>query len=113
MKAFPFALCFELHAVAVEGNGLELRLVEIFHSEALRFSNEKVIEIRAIPMRVRDLIARTGGDEQLVAPFRIVEEWLLKLMMVKGEAALQSAGDLRIGLLPAPPLGQRQQTRQV
>ena len=88
-------------------------MVEVFHAERLRFANEEVIEIRAIPMRVRDLITWAGGDKQLVAPLRIVEERFFKLMLIKRKTALQSAGDLRIGLLPASPLGQWQQTRQI
>ena len=73
-NTFSPTVTIELHAVAVEGDGFEIRLVEVFHAERLRFANEEVIEIRAIPMRVRDLIARAGGDQQLVAPLRIVEE---------------------------------------
>src|SRR6185503_18148556 len=107
-NSFSSSLSFELRALAVERNGFEFRLVEIFHAERLRFANQEMVEVRAVPMRVRDFIARTGGDEQLVAPLRIAAERLSKLMMIKCKTALQSAGDLRIGLLPATPLGQRE-----
>src|SRR5207247_3680709 len=100
-KSFPPTFTVELHALAVQRNSFDSRLVEIFHAERLRFANEEVVEVSAIPMRVRDFIARAGGDEQLVAPLRIVEERSFKLMMIKRKTALQSARDLRIRLLPA------------
>src|SRR6266699_3356712 len=110
-NSFSPTFTLERDALAVEPNSFEFRLVEIFHAERLRFVNEEVVEVRAIPMRVRDFVARAGGHEQLVAPFRIIEERFFKFMVIKRETALQSAGDLRIRLLPASPLGQWQQTR--
>src|SRR5436190_9515508 len=87
-NSFCSTLSFELHALAVERNSFEFRLVEIFHAERLRFANQEMVEVRAVPMRIRDFIARAGGDEQLIAPLRIVEERFFKLMMIKRKSAL-------------------------
>src|SRR5712671_4802243 len=87
-NSFVPTLTVDSRAMAVERNGSEVRLVQIFHAQRLGFANEEVVEVRAIPMRIGDFIARTGGHKQLVAPLRIIEERFFKLMMIKGEAAL-------------------------
>jgi len=112
-KLSPLTLARDLRTFIADGNASGLCPIEILDSNTLRFTNEKMIEVRAIPVRVRNFIARTGRHEQLVASFRIVCEWQADLMMVKREAAFQAAGNLRICLLPRPPFGQWQQPRQI
>src|SRR5262249_13948630 len=45
---------------------IEAAFVEVFHVESLGFLHKKQIKVRPVPMRVRNLIVRTGGDEQLL-----------------------------------------------
>ena len=72
-----------------------------------------MIEARSIPVRIRNLIARAGSDQQLVPPFGITCKRLSEPMMVEGKAAFEAAGNVWIGSLPASPLRQRQQSRQI
>ena len=62
-------LAFDLNAIAANGSASELCLIKILDAETLRLANEKMIEVRAIPVRVGNFIARTGRHEQLIATF--------------------------------------------
>ena len=64
-------LAFDLNAIAANGSASELCLIKILDAETLRLANEKMIEVRAIPVRVGNFIARTGRHEQLIATFGI------------------------------------------
>src|SRR5439155_17452931 len=70
-KPSSLTLAFDLNTFAADGNASELCLIEIFDAETLRLANEKMIEVRAIPVRVGNFIARTGRHEQLIATFGI------------------------------------------
>src|SRR2546429_2253901 len=102
---FPFAPAINLRAFTADYNALHLRLIEIFNAETLRFANEEMVEVRAIPVRVGNLVAWTGGDQELVTVIGMVVKRPVKLVMIKREPALQTAGDLRIRFLPTAPLG--------
>src|SRR5205807_2587390 len=112
-KTSSLMLAFDLNAIAPNGNASELCLIKVLDAETLRLANEKMIEVRAIPVRVGNFIARTGCHEHLITTFGIRCERLAKLMMIKRKPALQTAANVRIHLLPGSPLCQRQQPRQL
>src|SRR5207253_6139304 len=41
-------------------------LIQVGHAGRLRFFDEELVEMFAEPVRVADLIARAGGDEQFI-----------------------------------------------
>jgi hypothetical protein len=104
--------------------------VEVVDAEILGFAHEKVIEVGAIPMGVRYLIVRAGGDEKLARPVihgrsrsfdsgRFASfaqddiRCLSQVVVVKGEATLEAADDFGMFALPASPLGERTHGRQI
>ena len=52
-------------------DAIERRAVEILGAGVARLADEEEVEVRAIPVRVGDLVARRGGDEELVAAIRV------------------------------------------
>src|ERR1700726_1943612 len=62
-----------------------------------------MIEFGAIPMRVGDSIVGAGGDEELKFTIRVARSWCAEDMVIKGEAAFETACHVRIVLLPAAP----------
>src|SRR5271170_5495042 len=63
--AVPHALEFYF-CVRLDYMG-EFAFVEIVHPQSLRFADEEMIEVGAIPVRVRDFIVRAGGYEELTS----------------------------------------------
>src|SRR5688572_21176054 len=72
----------------------EVGFIVISHAEISRLLDEKRIEVRAKPVRVRDAIVRRGRNQQLLSRRRVVRERDSRIMMEESEAALESAGDL-------------------
>src|SRR5690348_4305396 len=97
---------------ATERRAFEPRAVEVFHSHCLRLVDEEMIKLRAIPVRIRDFVTRTGGNQQFVPTFGVPGKRLADAMMEERKAALQAAGDLRIRCPPCSPFRQRQQPWQ-
>src|SRR5258708_9938320 len=91
---------------------IKLDPVNVFNALGLGLANQEMVEVRPIPMRVGDSIVGTGGDEELAGVFGAIEPRGICGVVQKGKPALQSAGDVRIGLLPCSPFGQWQQSRQ-
>ena len=102
------ALSAKRHAVRLLVETRQLGLVKIIDADPLRLLDQVVVEVGAKPMRVSDLIARTGGDEQLVAALFVVAERLAKCMVKKRKPALETAADFRVFALPLAPPPQRQ-----
>ena len=91
----------------------QLGLVEILDAKSLRLVDQVVIEVGAKPVRVSDLVARAGSNEELVSPLLIVPERLAKRVVKKGKPALEAAADSRVFALPLTPAAERQKLRQV
>ena len=94
---------------AFEGGALDPRLVEVFHSRIARLLDEEGVEIRAVPVRVGDLVVRARGDEELVLPVRGVRERPSLRAVEEAEPALQAAAHLRVCAPPGAPLRERQE----
>src|ERR1041385_208645 len=107
------SLANEHHPFVVDRCPFQLCLVEILDTTRLGFANEKMIEVRAIPVRVSDFLLQAGCHEQLVPPVRITRKRSAEVMMVKRESALQARDDTRVRLLPGTPLRQRRKPRQI
>ena len=61
-----------------------------------------MIYVRAKPVRVRKRITRTGRDEKAFRFEASIGEWLIRMMPVIGEAALEAATNVREMREPAP-----------
>ena len=72
-----------------------------------------MIEICPVPMSVGDLVIWARGDKQLLASIRRGCYWMIEIVMIEGKTALKSAGYLGIGSLPASPLCQWPECRQI
>ena len=94
-------------------DAIQPRLVQV--DRALRFglADERVIEVRPVPMRVADLVVRARGDQQLARMVAIVRESFAGTMEQEGEPAFETAGDLRALPLPGAPLRERPDARQI
>jgi hypothetical protein len=91
----------------------QLGFVEIRHAERLRLLDEERVKIGAVPVRVRAAIVGRRGHEQLSRVRGVVGKFLSRRVMVKREAAFQTAGKLRIRLLPRSPFRERTQAGQI
>ncbi len=58
---------FEADSAVRFGESGKSGFVRIIHAKFLRFADEKVIEVGAIPVRVGDVIVGAGGDEELTS----------------------------------------------
>src|SRR5450432_2598046 len=74
------------------GDALQVDLVEIRNADLLHLLNEKTIDVGAIPVRVGDRVVRAGGDEELAQVLRVWRGWRAETVVIKREAALESAG---------------------
>ncbi len=59
---FAVLSSFKPHDIAAFRHLMQLDLIHILNPEFHGLLNQQVIEIRAIPMCVRYLVARAGGD---------------------------------------------------
>ena len=109
--SLPVSFAFEQEPVTRGSKRIEPVSVDVFDSELLGPPNEEMIKVRPIPVRVRDLIMWTGGDEQLSFTRRV--ERLVENVMIKRKAAFQAAADFRVLALPASPFAQRQRRGQI
>ena len=101
------------HAVRLLVKTRQFSSVKILDAEPLRLVDQVVIEVGAKPVRVGDLVARAGSNEELVSPLLIVAERLAKRVVKKGKPALEAAADSRVFALPLTPAAERQKLRQV
>ncbi len=76
-------------------------------------AREGVIEIGAVPVRVRDLVGRARPDQQLSSMLLVVAERLVWCVEVEGEPALDPGGHVRVRALPRPPLRKRPDPGQI
>jgi hypothetical protein len=81
-------------------HGAKPGAIEELRSRGAGFLGEKSVEVRAVPVRVRDFVVRARRDEELVASVRGAGEGIPKPVAVESEAALQTARDGRF--LPVP-----------
>jgi hypothetical protein len=87
------------------GWGPRVGRVGVLDAHRRGFTDEEVIEIRPVPMRVRDGVVRAGGDQEFTVavgasgglPGGVVEE---------AEAAFQPAGDPGMRREPGAPSGE-------
>ena len=93
--------------------GIERGVVEIHDALRLRLTNQRVIEIRAIPVRIADFVERACGDHQLPIVLFGVGEGVAGLMEEEREPAFQPAGDVWMFALPRTPFGKCPDARQV
>ena len=91
----------------------QIHFVEIDHVELARLFHEEGVEVGAIPVRVGNAIMRRRSDQKLTLARSVVREFPPRFVMIKREAALQPAGDLRMALLPGAPLGEGAHGRQI
>src|ERR1035438_2329639 len=106
-------LPFELHATVTLSYSGKLSFVPILHACLLRFTDQQVVEVRPIPVRVRYLIMRARGHQKLIAAILTARPVLLQVMVVEGKAALQSTSNFGVSVLPGAPLRERPQCRQI
>src|SRR5882724_3996317 len=90
-KRFAVTLTFHLKLVAAWNQTVQRHFIEILDAQALRFTDKKMIEVGAIPMRVGYLVVSGGRDQQLIAVIRLRREGMAKSVMIESEAALQTA----------------------
>ena len=82
----------------------QLDFIQIIYPKLLGFADKKVVEVGAIPVRIRYFIVRACGDEELLARDRAEEyRGVVQIVMVEGEASLQPAGEFGMSALPAAP----------
>jgi hypothetical protein len=84
---------------------VERGFVEIVDAPGLCLANQRVIEIRPVPVRIADVVERTRRDQQLAIVLLVVDERLTGLMEEEREAAFQAAGDIWMSALPRSPFG--------
>src|SRR4030095_4844486 len=84
---------------------VERSLLKQFHSELCGLPGQELVEVRPKPVRVGNAVVRAGASEQFLSPIERRFPGLAERVMVKREAALQAAGDFRVGLLPRTPFG--------
>jgi len=82
-------------------------------TESDGFVEEVGIEVRSEPMGVGDGVVWTGGDEEFVGVTGCGTPGLGGGMMIEGEAAFESAGDVGMGCLPGAPTGEGAQVGEV
>lgn len=93
--------------------GIERGVVEIHHTFRLRLTNQRMIEIRPIPVRVADFVERAGRHHQLPIVLVGVGEYVAGLMEEKREPAFQSARDAWMFALPRAPFGKCPDARKI
>ena len=91
----------------------QLRFVEIRRADPLRLLHEKQVEVRPIPVRIREGVARTCGHEQLIGAVGARCEGLARAMLVETEAAFQPAGDVGVRGAPGAPFCEGLEEAQV
>ena len=95
-----------------DDRGASAIAVEIPDARRLRFLEEEMIELRPVPVRVRDLVAGARADEMPVAAVAEVRERASRLVREEREAPLQARADPGVRRLPQAPLRERQEARQ-
>src|SRR5439155_25583615 len=103
----------EFHHVPYELRAIQLNPVEIFCSLADRLVDKELVYVSTEPMGIGDFVTRAGSHEQFIPVVRLIFPGLVQLMIKEGEAALETAGDIRIGLLPTAPFCEWSNPRQV
>src|ERR1039457_5905699 len=91
----------------------QLDLIEILDADILRLANKVRIDIRPIPVRIRNPIVRTGRNQQLVLPAGTSRRALAELVMINSKPALKPAVQVRKGLLPCPIFREWGDNRQI
>ncbi len=100
-------------AILCQIQGLDPSALAVVDSKALRFLDEELIYLGPVPMRIGDTIMRARRHKQLLCVMRSNRLGLSQAMVEESEAALESAGNLRIFALPASPFCQRRNPRQI
>src|SRR5579862_6850392 len=72
-----------------------------------------MVEVWAVPMGIGDFVLRAGADQEMLLTLRVGRERAVEIVVIKGEAALESAGEVRKLFLPRPPFAQRTDKREV
>jgi hypothetical protein len=90
---------------------IQIQFVQILYAELLGLFDEKVIEVCAIPMCIRDGVVWTCGDEDVILSRDSWAVIWLQVVMKERKATFQTAGHMGIVRLPAPPFHERPQSR--
>jgi hypothetical protein len=96
----PVTYPFECCPVALTTHGVEKRRVQIDGAFCLGLSHQRMIEVGAIPVRIRNLVVRARRDQQLSSMPVVVFESPIEIMKEEGEPALQTDADVGMRLLP-------------
>ena len=104
---------FEVPLVANRKSAFQPAFLDEFNANAGRFAREEMIEIRPVPMRVRDCVVRTRRDKKLPLMVVVVMESTVEVMVEKGEATLQTARDDWVLTLPGSIFCERKELRQI
>src|SRR5262249_17079616 len=102
----------ERGAAVLEADVFDRRPVEVLDSLALGLPHEKLVEVRPVPMRIGDFVARARGDEELIRAVLARGESLAEPVAIERESSLEAAADLGMGALPASPGCQRSEAGQ-
>ena len=109
--AEPLAL--ETPALSLARDGPEAGPVAIRGARGLGLLHEEVVEVGPVPVCVRDGVVGARGDEELVAAVMRAREAPALRVPVEREAALEPAGELRVGAAPRPPRREREEARKL
>jgi hypothetical protein len=109
--AFP--LTVDDRGITLVAYPREPRHVEIGRTFSLRLVRQRLIELRAVPVRVGNGVVRARRDHQLTVALVVVGEQHAWLVEEEREAALQTARDVRTLPLPCAPLGERAKPREI
>ena len=94
-------------------HALHDEVVQVGDAGGFCLSHERQIEIRTVPVRVRDRVMRARGDEQLPRMRIVVSEALAGTWKQNVKPRLRPAATSGPGLLPRAPLREDAHARQV
>src|SRR5829696_2994502 len=106
-KGIFAAVSFEHGVPAIRTQTRHVDFVAIIHASRNRLLYQEMIEVRTIPVGVRDRVVRAGGNQQLTFVLVRVAEGGVEVVTEKAEPSFESAGHRRAVPLPGPPLRER------
>jgi len=112
-SGLALALACQFAARPGEADVVEGGLVEVFDTHLLCSSDEKMVEVRAVPVGIGDIGSGAGGDEELAFMVRRVCPLLVEAVVVEAESTFQAAGDMWVSFLPATPFGKGRDIWQI
>ena len=64
--SLPVPLPFQSHFASAICEPAQRNLIHVFDAQLLSFLDQKAVEVSPVPMRVSNLIARAGRNQQLI-----------------------------------------------